>query len=89
MANIAVTKMSSKGQVVIPTEMRADIKEGEKIIIIKAGKQIIMEKASEFDEKLKEDLLFAKRTEEAMKKYEKGEFKEMDFDAFIAELKKL
>jgi len=89
MVGIAVTKMSSKGQIVIPAEMRADIKKGEQIVIIKAGDQIIMEKASKFDEKLKEDLIFAKRTEEAYKKYERGEFKEMDFDKFIAELKKL
>ena len=50
--DIAVTKMSSKGQVVIPAEMRTDIKEGEKIIIIKSEGQIIMKKATELDEKL-------------------------------------
>ena len=53
---IAITKMSSKGQVVIPAEMREDIPEGEKLIIIKNNKQIIMKKASELDKRLKEDL---------------------------------
>ena len=86
--DIAVTKMSSKGQVVIPAEMRTDIKEGEKIIIIKSEGKIIMKKATELDEKLKEDLIFAKRTEKAWKRYEKGKFKSMDFDDFIAEMKK-
>jgi len=85
---IAVTKMSSKGQVVIPAEMRTGIKEGEKIIIIKSDSQIIMKKATEMDKQLREDLVFAKRTEEAFKRYEKGEFKSMDFDKFIEEMKK-
>ena len=38
--------------------------------------------------KMKEDKEFAKRTEEAWKRYEKGEFKTMDFDEFIKEMKK-
>jgi AbrB family looped-hinge helix DNA binding protein len=88
MTSIAVTKMSSKGQVVIPAAMRTDIKEGEQIVIIKAGDQIIMEKASKFDKRLKEDLIFAKRTEEAYKRYEKGEFVEMSFDEFMKDVKK-
>ena len=71
--NIAITKMSSKGQVVIPAEMRRDIKEGEKLIIIKNKKQLIMKKASKLDENLKEDLEFARRTEEAYKRHERGE----------------
>lgn len=85
---IAITKMSSKGQVVIPTEMRTDIKEGEKLIIIRSNGQIIMKKASELDKKFKEDIEFARRTEEAYKAYERGEFIEMDFDEFIKEMKK-
>lgn len=85
---IAITKMSSKGQVVIPVDMRKDFKEGEKLVLIQNKKQIIIEKMNKVTEKLTEDLEFAKRTEEAWKKYDKGEFKEMDFDDFIAEMKK-
>lgn len=88
MTSIAVTKMSSKGQVVIPAEMRKGIKEGEQMVIIKAGDQIIMEKVSKFSKKLKEDLIFAKRTEEAWKSYDRGEFVKMDFDEFMKEVKK-
>ena len=40
--DLSITKMSSKGQVVIPQEMRKGIKEGEKLVLIKNGKQIIM-----------------------------------------------
>ena len=80
--DIAITKMSSKGQIVIPAEMRKDLHEGEKIIIIKSNHQFIMKKASGMDKNLKEDLEFAKRTEEALKRYEKGEFKEMTLEKF-------
>ena len=86
--DISITKMSSKGQIVIPLEMREGIKEGEKLVLIKNNNQIIMKKASEMDKSLAEDLEFARRTEEAYKRYEKGEFKEMDFDDFMKEAEK-
>ena len=85
---IAITKLSSKGQVVIPAELREDIKEGDKLIIIKNDHQLILKKANELDKQLKEDLEFARRTEEALKRYERGQFKSMDFDDFISEMKK-
>lgn len=62
MAQIDMTKMSSKGQVVIPADMRKDIKEGDKLVVIKNGEQIILKKANKFDKALEEDLEFAKRT---------------------------
>jgi len=83
-----MTKMSSKGQVVIPTDMRGDIREGDKIVIIKNNHQIIMKKATNLDKNLAEDLVFAKRTEEALKRYEKGEFKQMESKDFLKELAK-
>ena len=86
--NINITRMSSKGQVVIPADMRKGIKEGEKIIIIQNGNQLILKKAKEFDKNLEEDLEFARRTEEAWKRYDKGEFISMDFDDFLKEVKK-
>lgn len=85
---IAITKMSSKGQIVIPSELRDNIKEGEKLIIIKSEHQLILKKASELDKNLKEDLEFAKRTEEAWKRYEQGKFKSMATKDFLKELKK-
>ncbi len=39
--------------------------------------------------KKNQDLEFAKRTERAMKRYEKCEFIEMSFDKFIKRFKKL
>lgn len=86
--DMAITKMSSKGQVVIPQEMRRDIKEGDKLVIIQSGDQIIMKKVTKMQKQLEEDLEFAKKTKEAWESYDRGEFKRVHFDEFIEELKK-
>lgn len=88
MVKIDITKMSSKGQIVIPAEMRKDIAEGDKMIVIKNGDQIILKKVDNLDENFEEDLEFAKRTEAAYQRIEAGEGITMDFDDFIEEMKK-
>ena len=88
MNDIAITSVSSKGQIVIPADMRRDLKKGEKLVIMKTKDQIILTKASAFRKKLAEDLEFARRTEEAWKQYDRGEFKSMGADEFLEELKK-
>ena len=42
---IVTTKMSSRGQVVIPLDMREGIKEGDKLIIIRKDDEIILKKS--------------------------------------------
>jgi len=86
--DIAITRMSSKGQIVIPAEMRKDIEEGEKLVLIKSNGQLIMKKAKSLRKNFEDDLKFAKKTEEAWKSYDRGEFIEMDFDKFLEEAKK-
>lgn len=86
--DIAITKMSSRGQVVIPTGMRKGIEEGEKMVIIQDKGHLIIQKAGMLGKKLAEDLKFAKKTEEALKRYEKGGFAEMNFDEFLKEAEK-
>lgn len=44
MEQIEITRLSSRGQVVIPLEMRGDLKEGDKLIIIRKGDEIILKK---------------------------------------------
>ena len=83
---IALTKVSSKGQIVIPAELREDLKEGEQLIIIKNDHNFILKKASTMDKNLKEDLEFAKRTEKAWERYEKGEFKSSTAKDFLSDL---
>ena len=88
MAQIDITHMSSKGQVVIPQDMRTDIKEGEKLVIIRNKGQIILKKAKDFDKNIEEDLKFAKRTEEAYKRVEAGEYIKVDSENLLEEMKK-
>ena len=68
--------------------MRRDFHEGEKFVVIKAGKQLILKSASDFDKNIEEDLDFARKTEKAWKSYERGEFKSMPVDDFLDELEK-
>ena len=42
---VDTTKMSSRGQVVIPLDMRKDINEGDKLIIIRKDDEIILRKS--------------------------------------------
>ena len=49
MVQINITKLSSKGQVVIPQELRKGLKEGDTFIVIRNKEQIILKKANKFD----------------------------------------
>ena len=88
MVNLDVIRISSKGQIVIPSNMRKDLKEGDELLIIKDEDRIILKKADKLTEEMKEDLEFAKRTEEAYNRIEAGKGIKMDFDDFIQEMKK-
>ena len=88
MININITKLSSKGQIVIPSEMREDLKEGDVLLIIKHDHRIILKKIKRLTEEMKEDLEFAKKTEEAWQSYERGEFTSQSADKFLEELEK-
>jgi len=44
-AIIDTTRMSSRGQVVIPLDMREGINEGDKLVIIKRDNEIILKKS--------------------------------------------
>ncbi|MCP3682905.1 MAG: AbrB/MazE/SpoVT family DNA-binding domain-containing protein [bacterium] len=86
--DVAITRMSSKGQVVIPAEMREGISEGDKLVVIRNKNQIIMKRANNLNENFKDDLAFAKKTEEAWKRISEGKGTKMNFDDFVEEMKK-
>lgn len=54
---IATTKLSSRGQIVIPSEMRAGFKEGDEFVIIRKGDDLIIRK-EEKAKKLLADIEF-------------------------------
>lgn len=88
MTQVALTKLSSKGQIVIPSHLRKDFVIGEKLLILKKKNQVILQRINNVDKKFKEELNFALRTEKALKKYERGEFKEKNAKKFLKELEK-
>ena len=88
MVEIEIAKLSSKGQIVIPSSMRKGFEEGEKIILIKANDKIILKKASKMDEQFSEDIEFAKRTEEAKKRIEAGRYLSVDSENLAEEMMK-
>jgi len=88
MVEIETATISSKGQIVIPANMRRDIKEGDRFLIIKDKSSFLLKRADDLDETFKEDLEFARKTEEAYKRHDRGEFKSMPVDKFLEELEK-
>lgn len=88
MLNVDVTKMSSKGQVVIPQDMREGINVGEKFVIIKNGHEFILKPVKDAAENFSEDVDFAKKTLAALERYGKGKFIEKSEDEFLSELEK-
>ncbi len=86
--DVATTRMSSKGQIVIPTEMREDFEEGTKILVIKNEDQIIIKRADKVGKNFEDDLNFAKETEKAFQKYVNGGFKSMQGKDFLRAMKK-
>lgn len=88
MVEIETATISSKGQIVIPANMRRGLKEGDRFLIIKDNSNFLLKRANDLDETFKEDLDFAKRTEDAYKRHERGEFKNMTADKFLEELDK-
>ncbi len=86
--NIDITKISSRGQVVIPKDMRNIFREGDKLVIIQNNSQLIFKKTKNIGNNVEEDIEFAKRTEEAWKRYEKGEFITRSREEFLKELEK-
>ena len=81
MAQIDMTTMSSKGQVVIPQDLRTDFNEGDRLVVIRNNDQIILKKADKFDKQLEEDLIVTKRVE--------GKFKKMSSEDFLNEIRSL
>lgn len=85
---VALTKISSKGQIVIPAHLRKHYTQGEELLIIKNNDQMVLHRLKDMDKKFREDLAFAKETEAMLRKYAKGKFKKKTAEEFFKELKK-
>ena len=83
---VSIIRMSSKGQIVIPSSMRKDLSRGEELLIIRDGERYILKPLQELEPSLKEDILFAEKTERAFEDYQKGVFTRKPGQEFIDEL---
>jgi AbrB family looped-hinge helix DNA binding protein len=88
MVTLSITKMSSKGQIVIPKEMRENFEKGNEILILKTNEEIILKNKKEVESKFLEDYEFSKRIKEAYKRYDNGEFISCSDEEFIKEIEK-
>ena len=82
----AIAKVSTKGQVVIPSPLREGISKGDEILIVKEKGRIILKNMKEIAHDLKDDLIFAERVEKAWKEYDKGKFKTKSAEEFLRDL---
>ena len=87
MMDYAIAKMSTKGQIVIPSGLRADIHAGEEFLIIKDNDRIILKSMDGVAEDLKEDLIFAERVEKTWQEYDKGKFVKKSKKDFLEALR--
>lgn len=85
---VGMSRVSSRGQVVIPQDMRKNFQEGDKIFFIEEGKNLILSSEDSISEKVIEDLEFERRTKEALKRVEAGEFVSVDSDNIEEEMMK-
>ena len=86
--DVAITKISSKGQIVIPSNLRKGISVGDEFIIIKEKNKFILKKIVDLAINLRHEIEFAQRVEKAWESYEKGKFKSKSAKEFLDELNK-
>lgn len=84
----ALAKLSTKGQIVIPKSMRQDMKPGDDFLLIKEKKNIVLKNMKALDEKTREDLIFSQRVDEALERYDRGEYRRFTEKEFLKELEK-
>ena len=75
---VAITKMSENGQIVIPSEIRKDagIKPATKFIVFNEGGNIMLKQISK--EALREDMLLIEKIRRSEKQIKEGKFVKAD-----------
>lgn len=85
---IGITRLSSKGQIIIPAHLRHDLNVGSSFVIIREDDRFVLRPVNTLDKELQEDIDFARRTEETFQRYQKDKssFKNMNEEEFLATL---
>jgi bifunctional DNA-binding transcriptional regulator/antitoxin component of YhaV-PrlF toxin-antitoxin module len=84
----AIAKMSTKGQIVIPKDMREEFVGNDDFLLIKNQGKLIIKSMADVSKDVAEDLEFARRTEEAYFEAKKSKRKPMTMDAFVKKASK-
>lgn len=87
---IGTTKLSSKGQIVIPKEMRKNFKEGDNLLILEDSDCIIIKKPSSLSKTFLDDLAVAKDSDRLIEEFEKHpeKYKAFTKEEFFEEMDK-
>jgi len=83
----AIAKVSTKGQIVIPSALRSNIRTGDEFLMIKDNGRIILKNMKNLASDLRHDFVFAEKVEEAWQEYDKGKFENKSKDDFLKELR--
>ena len=88
METLQLTKMSSKGQIVLPKDMREKLKlkDGTVFALMAKEKMILLKKVD--DPILAEELDALQSAEKAWKEIEQGKYKKASWEVFLKELAK-
>ena len=83
----AIAKISTKGQIVIPSDMRKNINIGDEFLIVRDSDRIVLKSMKSLAKNLKADLIFAARVEKAWVEHDKGSFLKKSKNDFLEALK--
>lgn len=84
---LALTTVSSKGQVVIPSNVRKGFKQGDKLLVVREGNRLVLRKATRRERMFEEDREFLRRTQEALRNYDRGTYRKLSKKEFKEELR--
>lgn len=80
-----ITKLSTKGQIVIPESLRKDLEVGTSFIVSKKNNLIVLKIVSGLNDQEQKEL---KELEAIWKNIDSGNCKKMEFGSFIEEIQK-
>ena len=81
---IGFTRVSSRGQIVIPKEFRETFKQGDKLFLVQEGEKMIARKAQELTPQ--EDKEYLAGVNEGLKDLQEGRSTKMSKEEFLREL---
>ncbi len=84
--DFAIAKVSTKGQIVIPSALRGDIHTGDRFLMIKDTGRIILKNLEGLALDVKEDIAFAEEVETAWLEHDAGGFESKAKEDFLKEL---